>query len=110
MGPAPQPIPIRRLTNDEYTASVADLFPGFTMPQFAFLPDPKVLGFTNFSSSQTGSLVWAEQYEAAAEAIAKLVAADPTMLTGCDASVEGELDLRATLSLRPRPSAPTAAR
>src|SRR5215831_18026162 len=71
-GPAPQPIPIRRLTNDEYASSVADLFPGFTMPQFAFLPDPKVLGFTNFSSSQTGSLVWAEQYEAAAEAIAKL--------------------------------------
>jgi hypothetical protein len=92
VGPAPQPVPIRRLTNDEYTSSVADLFPGFTMPQFAFLPDPKVLGFTNFSSSQTGSLVWAEQYEAAAEAIAKVVAADPTMLTGCDASVRKETD------------------
>ncbi len=91
IGPAPQPVPIRRLTNDEYASSVADLFPGFTMPSFPFLPDPKVLGFTNFSSSQTGSLVWAEQYEAAAEAIAKLVAADPTMLTGCDASVRGEL-------------------
>jgi len=90
VGPAPQPVPIRRLTNNEYASSVADLFPGFTMPQFAFLPDPKVLGFTNFSSSQTGSLVWAEQYEAAAESIAKLVAADPTMLTGCDASVKGE--------------------
>jgi hypothetical protein len=91
VGPAPQPVPIRRLTTGEYAASVADLFPGFTMPQFPLLQDPKVLGFTNFSSSQTGSLVWAEQYEAAAETIAKLVAADPTMLTGCDASVKGEV-------------------
>ncbi len=91
IGPGPQPIPIRRLTNAEYTSSVADLFPGFTMPQFSFLPDPQVLGFTNFSSSQTGNLVWAEQYEAAAESIAMLVAADPTMLTGCDASARSEL-------------------
>jgi hypothetical protein len=91
VGPAPQPVPIRRLTTGEYASSVADLFPGFTMPQFSLLQDPKVLGFTNFSSSQTGSLVWAEQYEAAAEAIAKLVAADPTMLTGCDAAVKGEV-------------------
>jgi hypothetical protein len=59
IGPGPQPNPIRRLTNDEYAASVADLFPGFTMPEFSFLPDTQVLGFTNFSSSQTGSLVWA---------------------------------------------------
>src|ERR1051326_1237378 len=60
-GPPPQPVPIRRLTNPEYAASVADLFPGYTIPQINFVPDPKVLGFTNLSSSQTGSLVRMEQ-------------------------------------------------
>ena len=90
IGPPPQGVPIRRLTNDEYAAVVADLFPTFQLPQTSFLGDSKVLGFTNFSSSQTGSLVWAEQHEAAAEAIAKVVAANPTMLTGCDVAVRGE--------------------
>jgi hypothetical protein len=90
IGPAPQAVPIRRLTNNEYVAAVADLFPSFTLPALSFLGDAKVLGFTNFSSSQTGSLVWAEQHEAAAEAVAKVVAADPTTLTGCDAVARGE--------------------
>jgi hypothetical protein len=89
-GPAPTPVPIRRLTNAEYTASVADLFPGYTMPEMNFVPDPKVLGFTNLSSSQTGSLVHMEQYESVAQAIAQTVAADPTTLTGCDAAAQGE--------------------
>jgi Protein of unknown function (DUF1592)/Protein of unknown function (DUF1588)/Protein of unknown function (DUF1595)/Protein of unknown function (DUF1587)/Protein of unknown function (DUF1585) len=89
-GPAPTPVPIRRLTNPEYKASVADLFPGYTMPEMSFVPDPKVLGFTNLSSSQTGSLVHMEQYESAAQAIAQTVAADPTTLTGCDAGAQGE--------------------
>jgi hypothetical protein len=90
-GPAPQAVPIRRLTNAEYQATVADLFPGFTLPEINFLSDAKVLGFTNLSSSQTGNLVWAEQHEAAAEAIARFVAADPTLLTGCDALARSEL-------------------
>jgi len=89
-GPAPTSVPIRRLTNPEYLATVADLFPGYTMPQISFVPDPKVLGFTNLSSSQTGSLVHMEQYESAAFSISQLVAADPTTLTGCDASAQGE--------------------
>src|SRR4249920_1895541 len=62
-GPAPTPVPIRRLTNAEYAATVSDLFPGYTMPEMHFVPDPKVLGFVNLSSSQTGSLVRMEQYE-----------------------------------------------
>jgi hypothetical protein len=89
-GPPPTAVPIRRLTNAEYVASVADLFPGYTMPQINFVPDPKVLGFTNLSSSQTGSLVRMEQYESAALAISQLVAADPTTLTGCDAGAQGD--------------------
>jgi hypothetical protein len=90
VGPPPTPVPIRRLTNAEYTATVADLFPGYTMPEIIFVPDAKVLGFLNLSSSQTGSLVRMEQYEAAAFSIAQAVAADPTTLTGCDAEAQGE--------------------
>jgi len=90
VGPPPQPVPIRRLTNGEYQASIADLFPGYTMPQISLVPDPKVLGFTNLSSSQTGSLVRMEQYESAALAVSQIVAADPTTLTGCDVAAADE--------------------
>jgi hypothetical protein len=89
-GPPPTTVPIRRLTNAEYAATVADLFPGYTLPDIVFVPDPKVLGFVNLSSSQTGSLVRMEQYEAAAFSIAQTVTADPTTLTGCDAAAQSE--------------------
>ena len=59
-----------------------------------FVPDAKVLGFVNLSSSQTGSLVRMEQYETTAFAIAQTVTADPTTLTGCDAAAQDEADLR----------------
>jgi hypothetical protein len=81
---------LRRLTNAEYQASVTDLFPGHQLPELVFVPDAKVLGFTNVASSQTGSLVRMEQYEAAALGIAQVVAADPTALTGCDAAAQGQ--------------------
>ena len=55
-----------------------------------FVPDAKVLGFLNLSSSQTGSLVRMEQYESTAFEIAQTVTADPTTLTGCDAGAQGE--------------------
>ena len=70
LGPAPQPVPIRRLTTGEYVATVADLFPGYPMPQY-FVPRTRRCWVPNFSSSQTGSLVRAEQYEAAGDAIAR---------------------------------------
>jgi hypothetical protein len=89
-GPPPTSVPIRRLTNAEYTATVTDLFAGYELPQLSFVPDAKVLGFLNLSSSQTGSLVRMEQYEAAAFAIAQKVTADPTTLTGCDAAAQDE--------------------
>ena len=89
-GPPPQTVPIRRLTNAEYKATVGDLFPGYTMPEIIFVPDAKVLGFLNLSSSQTGSLVRMEQYESAAQSIAQVVTADPTTLTGCDAAAQDE--------------------
>src|SRR4051794_30530569 len=89
-GPPPTTVPIRRLTNAEYTATVGDLFPGYKLPDITFVPDPKVLGFVNLSSSQTGSLVRMEQYESAAFSISQAVTADPTTLTGCDAGAQGE--------------------
>src|SRR5262249_31381172 len=65
-------------------------FPGYTLPAMPFVPDTNVVGFLNLSSSQTSSLVRTEQYQAAAEAVARFVAADPTALTGCDVSVADE--------------------
>src|SRR3954467_8364610 len=87
-GPPPTPVPIRRLTNAEYAASVADLFPGYTLPEMTFVPDAKVLASPNLSSSQPGRLVRMEQYETAALGISQTVAADPTTLTGCDAAAQ----------------------
>jgi Protein of unknown function (DUF1592)/Protein of unknown function (DUF1588)/Protein of unknown function (DUF1587)/Protein of unknown function (DUF1595)/Protein of unknown function (DUF1585) len=89
-GPAPEEIPIRRLTNTEYAASVADLFPGTELPPLSFVTDVRVLGFLNISSSQSGSQVRMEQYEAAALKIAQTVTTDPTALTGCDVATLGE--------------------
>jgi hypothetical protein len=82
---SPQSVPIRRLTNNEFAASVADLFPGFTLSLPPIIADSIVLGYTNLSSSQTASQVRMEQYEAAAQAAASAVSADPTKLTGCNA-------------------------
>ena len=42
--PPPAKVPLRRLTNAEYAATVADLFPGYTLPEMVFTPDAKVLG------------------------------------------------------------------
>jgi hypothetical protein len=89
-GPRPEVLPIRRLTNAEYTASVTDLFPGIKLPDLTFVPDTKILGFSNLSSAQTSSLVRMEQYETAGQAIAAAVVANPATLTGCDAAVAGE--------------------
>jgi Protein of unknown function (DUF1592)/Protein of unknown function (DUF1588)/Protein of unknown function (DUF1595)/Protein of unknown function (DUF1587)/Protein of unknown function (DUF1585) len=110
-GPAPTAVPIRRLTNDEYRQAANDLFlkqvqpdgttyAGFTVPSATFTLDERVFGFVNLSSSQNASQVRMEQYEAAAQMIAlgdaqtpqvwKGVAANPTLLTGCDAAVKSE--------------------
>jgi hypothetical protein len=91
VGPQPEAVPIRRLTNAEYEASVTDLFPGATLPAVSFINDTRIFGFLNISSSQTSSLVRMEQYEGAAQAVAQAVTADPTALTGCDAGQMGEL-------------------
>ena len=99
-GPAPTVLPIRRLTNSEYTQSVNDLFPGFTIPPPTFILDNKVFGFVNLSSSQSASQVLMEQYEGAAEMIAlgddqspqvwTGVAANPDVLTACNSTAMGQ--------------------
>jgi hypothetical protein len=111
-GPAPTAVPIRRLTNAEYAQSVRDLFlkqvkpdgtvyGGFDVPAPSFIPDTKVFGFLNLSSSQTPSQVLMEQYEGAAQMVAlgdtqtpqmwTGVAANPTLLTGCDVATKSEM-------------------
>ncbi len=111
-GPAPTALPIRRLTNAEYTLAVRDLFlkqvqpdgtvyGEFAVPIPTFIPDQKVFGFLNLSSSQTASQVLMEQYEGAAQLVTlgdgqtpqvwTGVAANPTLLTGCDVTKKSEL-------------------
>jgi Protein of unknown function (DUF1592)/Protein of unknown function (DUF1588)/Protein of unknown function (DUF1595)/Protein of unknown function (DUF1587)/Protein of unknown function (DUF1585) len=100
-GPAPAALPIRRLTNTEYTAATADLFPGFSIPPPTFVNDTKTLNFLNISSSQNATQVRMEQYQGAAEMITlgdgqtpqvwTGVVADPTALTGCDVTAKSEL-------------------
>jgi hypothetical protein len=90
-GPGPGQAPIRRLTNEEYLASVQDLFPGIVLPALEFTPDTAVAGLRNLASTQTSTLARVEQYEAAAQVVAEAVTADPTSLTGCDAAQAGEV-------------------
>lgn len=111
-GPGPTALPIRRLTNAEYAQSIRDLFTqqvkpdgtiygAFDVPAPSFIPDNKVLGFLNLSSSQNASQVLMEQYEGAAQLVAigdnqtpqmwKGVTSDPTTLTGCNVATKSEL-------------------
>ena len=89
-GPPPTPIPIRRLTNAEYMATVADLFPGYELPEMHFVPDAKVLGFIGLASSQTGSQLPREQYETNAFPIAQKFTAERTTRNGCYADAQHE--------------------
>ena len=90
LGPGPSQVPLRRLTNEEYLASISDLFPGFTLPQLDFTPDTAIAGLRNLASSQNSTLVRIEQYDAAARTVAKHVTADPAALTGCDPATTTE--------------------
>ncbi len=70
----PGTTPVRRLTADEYTNSVRDLFPDITIPAQTLGSDERISGFTANTVSSVGSLQ-AEEYQLAAEAIAALVVA-----------------------------------
>ncbi len=75
------PVGAQRLTKSQYTASIHDIFGPDTVVPPALEPDVAAEGFESVGS--TGSTVSArgiEQYEAAAQAIAKQVSGDPKLL------------------------------
>lgn len=81
---AAAPAPLARLTNTEYRNTVADLFPGLTLPELALPPDNVVEGFDNNASGQTASPALIEAYGADARAVADLVVANRTKVLPCN--------------------------
>ncbi|WP_437316454.1 DUF1592 domain-containing protein [Sorangium sp. So ce385] len=96
--PQPGAAPLRRLSNDEYTNTLKDLFAG--VPGVAptidaavatFPNEPESLGFRNNAGFLTvGSLV-AQKYLDAAEQIAAVAAKAPGLVS-CDPAALGELE------------------
>lgn len=76
--------PLARLTNLEYRNTVADLFPGVTLPDLALPADNVVEGFDNNANGQTASPALIEAYGSDARAIADVVVANRTKLLPCN--------------------------
>ena len=83
------PAPLRRLTNEEYTNALADLFPSVTASALGLpvLPaDATVAGFDNAAEAQQPSDVRISRYEAIAGAYAHALVSDTDALralVGC---------------------------
>jgi hypothetical protein len=78
------PAPLARLTSLEYRNTVADLFPGLTLPELALPADNVVEGFDNNANGQTASPALIEAYGADARAVADVVVANRTKLLPCN--------------------------
>ncbi len=76
-------VPLRRLTEFEYRRTVEDLFAPIAMPGFELPVDDKREGFDNNADALIPSKLHIEQYNAAAEAIAAVAAADLPALIDC---------------------------
>lgn len=83
--PAPMTVdvPLRRLTEFEYRSTVEDLFAPIVLPGFELPIDDRREGFDNNADALTPSKLHIEQYNAAAEAIAAVAAADLPALIDC---------------------------
>lgn len=91
IGPDPRTAPLRRLSSDEYRASVQDLFPGLALPPVELGPDPTILGLDSLAEGQTSSEIFLEALSRTADGIAQAVTEDPDTLTGCDAEAVGDV-------------------
>ncbi len=87
----PGPSPLRRLTNDEYDNTVADLLGDTTAPATGFPgPTTSASDYDTYASGLGVSSTHAEDYLYAAEALATTAVANLTTLMGCDATTQGE--------------------
>lgn len=68
--------PLRRLSDNEYRNTVADLFPGIDIPAYVLAPDERLGGFDNLAEGQSASALGVELYAQAAEQIASAAVAD----------------------------------
>ena len=79
------PAPLVRLTNREYRNTLADLFPGMTMPADVLPVDNKNDGFDTIATAQSIVSAHIEGYATQASAIAQLVVADLGRYVPCAA-------------------------
>jgi len=87
----PGPSPLRRLTNDEYDSTVADLLGDTTAPATTFPgPTTSTADYDTYASGLGVSSTHAEDYLYAAEALASHAIANLASLLGCDAATQGE--------------------
>ncbi len=83
--------PLRRLTNDEYDRTVADLLGDTTAPAQNFPgPTTTTAGYDTYASGLGVSSTHAEDYLDAAEALATQAVKDLPGLLGCDPASKGE--------------------
>jgi hypothetical protein len=81
----------RRMTRLEYNNTVRDLLGDATRPADGFAAEEVEHGFNNNSAALTVTELLAEQYMAAAEALAAAAVQDVAGLVGCDPLQVGEL-------------------
>jgi hypothetical protein len=90
------PVPLRRLTNEEYNNTVRDLLGDTTRPADSFPPDEVVGGFENNTISPVTPLI-VERYMGAAEALAAGAVGRLDRLAPCPAGEPHEACARAFL-------------
>jgi hypothetical protein len=81
----PTVTPLVRLTNREYRNTLADLFPGMTIPEPILPVDNKSAGFDTIASAQAVAPALIEGYANEAGAIARVVASDLEQFVPCAA-------------------------
>lgn len=85
--PEAEPLPLRRLSRQEYRNTVLDLLGVDAAEIVATIPeDPRIDGFDNNAAAQSLGLAHVSRYQASAEWIAERVLDAPEPSLGCDPS------------------------
>ncbi|MEM9192772.1 MAG: DUF1592 domain-containing protein [Myxococcota bacterium] len=85
---APTAAPLQRLSPHGYRASVAEIFPGLSIPELTLEPDSRVNGFDNNPLGQAVTTNHIDGFANAAAAVGAAAAADLTWAS-CDGSGAG---------------------
>lgn len=87
----PGPRILRRLSREEYDATIKDLFGFESHWGRAFVPDIMIGGFDNNADALRVTPLWADQVGRAAAEIAAEVMKTPANILPCDVAVEGAI-------------------